>query len=63
MLVLGRTLGQKIVIKVRGVEVKIEVVEIHPGKIRLGVDAPSEVTIHREEVQQRIDAGIPRRKK
>ena len=51
MLVLTRKQGEKIVI---GNGVVITVVEIDRGKIRLGIEAPREVRIAREEVRERI---------
>ena len=47
MLVLSRQLGEKIRI---GDEICITVVDIDRGKIRLGIDAPREVPIFREEL-------------
>lgn len=47
MLVLARKPGQEIVI---GDGIVITVVEVRGDKIRLGVDAPKEVPVHRREV-------------
>lgn len=47
MLVLSRTLGQKIYI---GDNIVITVTSIDRGKIRLGIEAPSNVPIVREEL-------------
>lgn len=47
MLVLSRTLGQKIYI---GEKIVITVTSIDRGKIRLGIEAPSNVPIVREEL-------------
>ena len=47
MLVLSRRRGEKIVI---GDDITIEVVEVRGDKVRLGIVAPKEVTVHREEV-------------
>lgn len=47
MLVLGRKLGEKILID-GGIE--IEVVKVQKGGVRLGIKAPEAVKIHREEV-------------
>lgn len=51
MLVLARKLNQRICI---GDEVVIEVVGIDGGVIRLGVTAPRNVQIHREEIYDSI---------
>lgn len=53
MLVLTRKVGQQIRI---GDDVTVTVVRIQGDKVRLGIDAPAEVVIHREEVRQRIQA-------
>lgn len=47
MLVLTRKAGESIVI---GDDVVITVLEIKGGQVRLGVEAPREVTVHRMEV-------------
>ena len=48
MLVLSRRLGEKIYI---GDNIVISVVDIERGKIRLGIEAPRELPIYREEVR------------
>lgn len=47
MLVLSRKKDEKIVI---GDSITIMVLEIRGDKVRLGIDAPREVSVHREEV-------------
>lgn len=51
MLILTRKLNESITI---GDEVKITVLEIEKGHVRLGIDAPRHISIHREEVYERI---------
>ena len=51
MLVLTRKLGESIVI---GDNIRITVVEIHGKQVRLGIEAPREVSVHRGEVYERI---------
>jgi carbon storage regulator len=55
MLVLSRRIGERIVVPACGVT--ITVVAIRGGKIRLGVTAPSDIAIHREEVWHTINAN------
>lgn len=55
MLVLSRKKSETIVINNH--EVTITVVEIRGDKVRLGVEAPKDVSIHRGEVQAAIDAS------
>ncbi len=47
MLVLSRKLGEKIII---GDNITITVVDIDRGKIRLGIEAPRDVPIFRQEL-------------
>lgn len=53
MLVLSRKIGQKILLN--NGEITLVVVDIRGDRVRLGFQAPPEVTIHREEVQDHID--------
>jgi carbon storage regulator CsrA len=57
MLVLSRRLHEKIVLP--GIGAIIEVVAIKPGVVRLGIEAPRDVTVLREEVtSQRLEPEI-----
>ena len=51
MLVLTRKAGESIVI---GNEVVITVLEVRGGQIRLGVDAPRNLAVHRAEIYQQV---------
>lgn len=51
MLVLTRRVGEEIVI---GDMVRVTIVAVHNQRVKLGVTAPSQVTVHREEVHQRL---------
>lgn len=51
MLVLSRKRNEQIVVND---EVVITVVEIRGDKVRLGIDAPKEVPVHRREVFEAI---------
>ncbi len=51
MLILTRRSGEAVII---GDNVRIAVLDIRGNQVRLGVEAPREVTVHREEVYQRI---------
>ena len=53
MLILSRKQGQRIMI---GDDVVITVVEIDRGKVRLGIEAPQQVHVHREEVYAAMNA-------
>ena len=54
MLVLSRKCGEEIVI---GDNIIVTVLSVQGDRVKLGVTAPGEVPIHREEVQRRIEAG------
>lgn len=51
MLVLSRKEDEKIII---GDSITLMVVSIQGDKVRLGIDAPKDVSIHREEVYRAI---------
>jgi len=53
MLVLSRQLDESIMI---GDDIKITIVDIRGDKIRIGIEAPSNVAVHREEVYKAIQA-------
>ena len=55
MLVLSRKKNESIVINN---DITIVVVEIRGDKVRLGVDAPKEVPVHRREVYDQIDRNF-----
>ena len=54
MLVLTRRQGERVFV---GKDVTVTVLEIGRNKVRLGFDAPPEVTIHREEIYNAIQEG------
>jgi carbon storage regulator len=56
MLVLSRKKDERIVINN---DITIVVVEIRGDKVRLGVEAPKEVPVHRREVYDAIARGEP----
>ena len=59
MLVLSRRLGEKILIDE---DVTVVVLGISGNQVRLGIDAPKEVAVHRGEVHERIQRGEPQRR-
>ena len=57
MLVLSRKLGEKIVI---GDNIVVTVVKIDRNQIRIGIEAPHEVPVYREEISPaRIGSSKP----
>ncbi len=57
MLVLSRKLGEKIVI---GENIRITVVKIDRNQIRIGIEAPGDVPVFREEIAPQRAASQPR---
>lgn len=53
MLVLSRRLDETLII---GDNIKIKVLGISGNQIRIGIEAPKEISVHREEVYLRIQA-------
>ena len=53
MLILTRHAGQRIMI---GKDVTLTVIGFKGGQVRLGIEAPKDVEVHREEVKNRLDA-------
>jgi len=51
LLILTRRLGESIQI---GDEIKISVLGIHGRQVRIGIDAPANVIVHREEIYVKI---------
>lgn len=51
MLILTRRVGETLMI---GDDVTITVLGIKGHQVRLGINAPKEVSVHREEIYQRI---------
>lgn len=57
MLVLSRKRNEKIVIVTpSGEEIVVGVIEVRGDRVRLGMEAPRDHSIHREEVMQAIRA-------
>lgn len=51
MLILTRDVDQRIMI---GDDIEITVLNVINGQVRIGIDAPREIPVHREEVYHRV---------
>ena len=56
MLILSRRTDESIVI---GDEVTITILSVKGKQVRIGITAPPDVSVHREEIYQRIQSGDP----
>ena len=62
MLVLRRKIGEKVVVSSSAGSSIITVLAVERGRVKLGIDAPSDVSVAREEllsVQHEEDASTP----
>lgn len=53
MLILTRRIGETLMV---GDEVTVTVLGVKGNQVRLGVNAPKNVSVHREEIYQRIQS-------
>lgn len=51
MLALTRKKGESLIIDGK---IEVKVLEVHGDKVRIGINAPKEITVHREEVYNMI---------
>lgn len=53
MLILSRKVGETLVI---GGNIEITVLGSKGNQVRLGINAPKEVSVHREEIQEKVSS-------
>jgi carbon storage regulator len=54
MLILTRRTGERLMI---GDEIAVTILGVKGNQVRIGVHAPDDIAIHREEIYERIQAG------
>lgn len=54
MLILSRRVGESFLI---GNDVRITVLSARGSQVRIGIDAPKDTPVHREEIYQRLQQG------
>jgi carbon storage regulator len=54
MLILTRRVGESVVI---GEDVTVTVLGVKGNQVRIGINAPKNVSVHREEIFERIKSG------
>lgn len=57
MLVLSRRIGETLVINDN---IKLTVLGIKGNEVRIGIDAPRDVAVNRQEIHEKIQRGEPR---
>lgn len=51
MLILTRRISERLII---GDNISLEILSINGCQVRIGINAPKEISVHREEIYQRI---------
>jgi carbon storage regulator len=59
VLILTRRIGESLMI---GHEVTVTVLDVQGHQVRIGVNAPKDVAVHREEVYERVQAEKARQR-
>ena len=54
MLILTRKIGESLII---GDDVEITVLSVRGNQVKLGVNAPKEIAVHRQEIYERVKAA------
>jgi carbon storage regulator len=57
MLILTRRVGETMMV---GDDITVTILGVKGNQIRIGVNAPKDVQVHREEIYQRIQEGRPK---
>ncbi|MGF7453728.1 carbon storage regulator CsrA [Mannheimia massilioguelmaensis] len=55
MLILTRKVGESLLI---GDDISITILNVRGNQVKIGVNAPKDVSVHREEIYQRIKQAV-----
>ena len=57
MLILSRNIGESVII---GDDIHVTLLSVSGNQVRIGINAPKDVAVHREEIYRRInqDSGV-----
>lgn len=55
MLILTRRVGESIII---GDDIVVTILGLKGNQVKIGINAPKNVSVHREEIKRKIDAQI-----
>lgn len=56
MLILSRRPGESLII---GDHIRVSILGVKGGQVRIGIEAPKDVSVHREEIWFKIQRGEP----
>lgn len=54
MLILTRKINEKVLI---GDDIEVTVLNVRGNQVKLGIKAPKEISVHREEIYQRLNSS------
>ena len=59
MLILTRRVGETLKIDLGTEVISVTVLSVKGNQVRVGIEAPKHIDVHREEIYNRIQQGLP----